>query len=47
MVRVQLDDATRTELHSLRRTALPPAVRDRLETVLFSAPGAGLWLTAA
>jgi len=39
MIRIQLDDATRTELQSLRRTALPPAVRDRLEMVFLSEAG--------
>ena len=39
MIRIQLDDATRTELQSLRRRTLPPAVRDRLEMVLLSAAG--------
>jgi putative transposase len=39
MIRIQLDDATRTELRSLRRTALPPAVRDRLEMVFLSDAG--------
>jgi len=39
MIRIQLTDATRMELQSLRRQALPPAVRDRLEMVLLSAAG--------
>jgi putative transposase len=39
MIRIQLDDATRTELQSLRRTTLPPKARDRLEMVLLSAAG--------
>ncbi len=39
MIRIQLDDATRTELPSLRRTALPPAVRDRLEMRLLCDAG--------
>ena len=39
MIRIQLDDATRSELQSLRRTALPPVARDRLEMVLLSAAG--------
>ena len=39
MIRIQLDDATRSELQSLRRTALPPAARDRLEMVLLSDAG--------
>jgi putative transposase len=36
MILIQLDEATRDELKSLRRTALPPRVRDRLEMVLLS-----------
>jgi hypothetical protein len=36
MIRIQLDDALRSELQSLRRTALPPPARDRLEMVLLS-----------
>src|SRR5262245_3204130 len=39
MIRIQLDDVTRSELHALRRTALTPVVRDRLEMVLLSAAG--------
>jgi transposase len=39
MIRIPLDDATRAELQSLRRTALPPTVRDRLEMVLLSEAG--------
>jgi putative transposase len=39
MIRIQLDDATRMQLQSLRRTALPPKVRDRLEMVLLSDAG--------
>jgi putative transposase len=39
MIRIQLDDATRTELQSLRRTALAPAVRDRLEMLFLSDAG--------
>jgi transposase len=39
MIRIQLDDATRSELRSLRRTALPPTVRDRLEMVLLCQAG--------
>ena len=39
MIRIQLDDATRTELQALRRTTLPPVARDRLEMVLLSAAG--------
>ncbi len=36
MIIVHLDEATRDELKSLRRTDLPPRVRDRLEMVLLS-----------
>ncbi|WP_165220013.1 helix-turn-helix domain-containing protein [Aquisphaera insulae] len=36
MILVHLDEATRGELKSLRRTDLPPRVRDRLEMVLLS-----------
>ena len=39
MIRTQLDDATRKELHDLRRTDLPARVRDRLEAVLLSDAG--------
>jgi transposase len=39
MIRIQLDDASRSELHALRRTALPPMARDRLEMVLLSEAG--------
>ena len=39
MIRIQLDDATRSELQALRRTALAPAARDRLEMVLLSEAG--------
>jgi hypothetical protein len=39
MIRIQLDDHTRTQLQALRRTALPAAARDRLEMVLLSAAG--------
>jgi putative transposase len=39
MIRIQLDDATRAELQSLRRTARSPAVRDRLEMVFLSDAG--------
>jgi transposase len=39
MIRIQLDDATRSELQSLRRTALPPVARDRLEMILLSEAG--------
>jgi hypothetical protein len=36
MMCIQLDNATRAELRSLRRTALPPVFRDRLETLMVS-----------
>ena len=39
MIRIRLDDVTRSELQALRRTALPPAARDRLEMVLLSEAG--------
>jgi transposase len=39
MLRIQLDDTTRTELQALRRRPLPPRVRDRLEMVLLSDTG--------
>jgi transposase len=39
MIRITLDDATRSELQALRRTDLPARVRDRLEMVLLSAAG--------
>ncbi|WZP00247.1 IS630 family transposase [Isosphaeraceae bacterium EP7] len=39
MIRTPLDDATRDELHSLRRDPLPPKVRDRIEMVLLSDAG--------
>jgi putative transposase len=39
MIRILLDDATRSELQALRRSALPPAARDRLEMVLLSEAG--------
>jgi putative transposase len=39
MIRIQLNDATRSELQSLRRTALPAVARDRLEMVLLSEAG--------
>ena len=55
MIRIHLDDATRDELSALRRKALPPKVRDRIEMVTlsdagWSAPkiaahlGYGVWL---
>jgi putative transposase len=39
MIHIQLDDATRTELQALRRSALSPTARDRLEMVLLSDAG--------
>jgi putative transposase len=36
MIRTMLDDATRDELHHLRRTDLPAKVRDRIEMVALS-----------
>ena len=39
MIRIQLDDSSRSELQALRRTALPPTARDRLEVVLLSEAG--------
>src|SRR5215510_12383582 len=39
MIRTPLDDATRTQLTTLRRTALPPKVRDRIEMVSLSDAG--------
>jgi putative transposase len=39
MIRTQLDDATRDELKALRRTGLPPKVRDRIEMVTLSDAG--------
>src|SRR3954449_6583066 len=39
MIRTRLDDATRGELQALRRKALPPKVRDRIEMVLLSDAG--------
>ncbi len=39
MIRVQLTDSTRLDLQALRRTALPPRARDRLEMVLLSDAG--------
>lgn len=39
MIRTPLDDATRDELRSLRRTDPPARVRDRLEMVLLSDAG--------
>src|SRR5262245_19673556 len=39
MLRIHLDDATRTEFQALRRHPLAPRVRDRLEMVLLSDAG--------
>ncbi len=39
MLRIQLDDATRTALHALRHTDLSPSARDRLEMVLLADAG--------
>jgi putative transposase len=39
MIRTPLDEATRTELNSLRRTALPARARDRVEMVTLSDAG--------
>jgi putative transposase len=39
MIRIILDDATRDELHALRRTGLPAKVRDRIEMVALSDAG--------
>lgn len=39
MIRIQLDDATRSELQSLRRTDLPAKARDRIEMVTLSDVG--------
>jgi putative transposase len=39
MIRIQLDDATRTELQALRHTDLSSTARDRLEIVLLSDAG--------
>jgi putative transposase len=39
MIRTQLDDTTRRELHDLRRTDLAPRARDRVEAVLLSDAG--------
>ncbi|MFO0951990.1 MAG: hypothetical protein U0835_12730 [Isosphaeraceae bacterium] len=39
MIRIQLDDATRDELHALRRTDPPAKARDRIEMVAFSDAG--------
>lgn len=39
MIRLHLDDATRSRLHALRRSGLPAAARDRLEMVALSDAG--------
>jgi putative transposase len=39
MIRIQLDDTTRDQLHRLRRQDLPAKVRDRLEMVLLADAG--------
>src|SRR5438552_17997186 len=39
MIRVQLDEAQRAELQSLRRSPLPPRSRERLEAVLLADAG--------
>ena len=39
MIHTHLDDLVRAELQALRRTAVPPRVRDRLEMVLLSDAG--------
>src|SRR5262249_5919092 len=39
MIRIQLDAATRTELHRLRHTDLSPTARARLEMVLLADAG--------
>src|SRR5512142_428798 len=39
MIRILLDDPTRDELRALRRTELPPKVRDRIEMVCLSDAG--------
>jgi transposase len=39
MLRIQLTDTQRTELQALRRTALPPVARDRLDIILLSDAG--------
>jgi transposase len=39
MIHIQLDDAPRTELQSLRRTAVAAVVRDRLEMLFLSDAG--------
>src|SRR5690242_7139077 len=39
MIRIMLDDPTRDEIRALRRTNLPPKVRDRIEMVTLSDAG--------
>ena len=39
MIRIYLDDATRDQLRSLRRNALPPKVRDRIEMLTLADAG--------
>jgi transposase len=39
MIRIQLDDVSRSELSALRRTALPAAARDRIEMIFLSDAG--------
>ena len=39
MIRIQLDDATREQLRALRRQALPPKVRDRIEMLTLADAG--------
>jgi hypothetical protein len=39
MIRIQLDEATRSELNTLRRTELPAPARDRIEMVALSDAG--------
>ena len=39
MIRIHLDDATRDELRSLRRKALPPKARDRIEMLTLADAG--------
>ncbi len=39
MIRIHLDDATRDRPNALRRTALPPKVRDRIEVIALSDAG--------
>src|SRR5262245_63112867 len=39
MIRIHLDDATRSRLNSLRRSDLPATARDRIEMVFLSDAG--------